>query len=400
MVEVNRDERFDHFLAPQGNPDSIRRLAWRRSAMRLHILLSLRCERPSDELSYLLDQLGRASAGARHRALAAPEMAVYIEALLSDVAPSADIAAPILARIASVTSTPVRQTFSWSGKLTLDYLPLGACAVRVPGEELNAPELLLDDHWIRLSSPRGGPRVRVPIKYPELAFENCFFRSEKLEIVDGWKPFCDTFDDGNVSVNLDPPARTELTRLLSEAVTLIEVGLPAALEEMLETAQYFSPIRTRDIDTSALPSFSSPALPGVIFVGIQQGNGRWIDALHLAESCIHEHLHNRLYLLDEALPLTISTAKPRSYFSPWKRTKRGIDGMIHAIYVFSHLAWFWRMIGNKLTDLDKYAALCVDEQVEHLRTATTEIDTDELTEAGRRVLWASTEILATLTAGS
>jgi uncharacterized protein len=149
---------------------------------------------------------------------------------------------------------------------------------------------------------------------------------------------------------------------------------------------------------SDLPSFSSPALPGVIFVGVQQGDGTWIDGRHLAESCVHEHLHNRLYLLDEALPLTIRAAEPRSYYSPWKRTMRGIDGMLHAIYVFSHLAWFWRRVGDELPQLEQYAARCVEEQVEHLETAVEGIGTSELTEAGRSVLLASTDILHTLTA--
>jgi uncharacterized protein len=223
-------------------------------------------------------------------------------------------------------------------------------------------------------------------------------RAERLEIIDGWAPFCDDFDDGNVSINLMPSERSVLGGVLAEAVTLIGLAMPAALEEMSETAQYLSPIRPKDTSVSDLPSFSSPALPGVIFVGVQQGDGTWIDGRHLAESCVHEHLHNRLYLLDDALPLTIRAAEPQSYYSPWKRTMRGIDGMLHAIYVFSHLAWFWRRVGEELPELEQYAARCVEEQVGHLETAVEGIGTSELTEAGRRVLQASTEILHTLTA--
>lgn len=389
---------FDRFISPQGYPDAIQRLAWRRSALRLHTLLALRGKRRCDELSFLLDQLDSISPGDRHRALAAPEMALYIDAHLNERAPSADIAAPILTRTAPAGFTPSCQKFSWSGKLPLCYLPLGAHVVRLPGEELFDPELFLDENRITLSSPLGGPEVRVSIKATERPFENCFVRSDRLEIIDGWKPFCNVFDDGNASVPLDQHARATLTDLLSEATALIKVALPAALEEMVETAQYLSPIRPIDINRSELPSFSSPALPGVIFVGIQQGDGTWIDAQHLAESCLHEHFHNRLYLLDEALPLTLQTEKPRAYFSPWKRTTRGIEGMIHAIYVFSHLAWFWRRVGDKLPELDQYSTRCVDEQIENLKIATVEIDTEELTEAGRRVLSASTDILATLTA--
>jgi HEXXH motif-containing protein len=389
---------LDRFVAPQGDPETIRRLSWRRSALRLNILLASHRERPREELAYLLVGLERVSAEERHRALAAPETALYIEALLNDRAPNADIGVPVLTRIALASSTSVCQKFSWSGRLPLDYLPLGAHAVRAPGEEINDPELLLDGRCIRLSSPSGRLAIQVPVEGIEAASENCSLRAERLELIDGWAPFRDDFDDGNMSVNLEPSARVMLSCLLAEAVTLIGIALPAALEEMLETAQYLSPIRPKDISVSDLPSFSSPALPGVIFVGVQQGDGTWIDGRHLAESCVHEHLHNRLYLLDEALPLTIRTAEPQSYYSPWKRTMRGIDGMLHAIYVFSHLAWFWRRVGDELPELEQYAARCVEEQVEHLETAVEGIGTSELTEAGHRVLQASTEILHTLTA--
>jgi HEXXH motif-containing protein len=266
------------------------------------------------------------------------------------------------------------------------------------GKGIKDPELLLDGRFIRLSSTSGGLGIEVPVEIAEGSSQNWYLRADRLEIIDGWAPFCDDFDDGNMSVRLDASARSALENILEEAVTLIRTALPAALDEMQETAQYLSPIRPRQIGTSELPSFSSPAQPGVIFVGIQQGDGTWTDARHLAESCVHEHLHNRLYILDEAIPLTIRSPEPRSYFSPWKRTMRGIDGMLHAIYVFSHLAWFWRRIGDRLPELQQYADRCVEEQVEHIETAAETLDRDELTEAGRRVLLASTNIHHALTA--
>ncbi|HJP90484.1 MAG TPA: HEXXH motif-containing putative peptide modification protein [Pyrinomonadaceae bacterium] len=261
---------------------------------------------------------------------------------------------------------------------------------------MDNPELVIDSQRIRLSSPTGGA-IDVPIKPSEQMFKNCVVRANKLELVDGWIPFSDLFDDGNVSVNLDQSSRVVFLRLLEEAVKLINVVMPAALEEMQDTAQYLSPIRPKELETNVLPSFSSPILPGVIFVGIETGDGRLIDARHLAESCLHEHLHNRLYLLDEALPLTIQHANPRSYFSPWKQTMRTIEGMLHAVYVFSHLVWFWSNAGARVIGLAKYAANNVKEQIEHLKFATAEIDTDELTPVGRCILTASRNILENLT---
>lgn len=395
-VQPIHDERFKRFCRPQGDPDAIRRLAWRRSVVRQHLLLSLRQERADEELSYIVDHLARIPESAKHRVLAAPETGLYINSLLNGTTPDPQIVVPVIGRLAAASSPRSLQKFSWTGVLRLDYLPVGDRAIRIPGVTLDNPELVIDSQRIRLSSPTGGA-IDVPIKPSEQMFKNCVVRANKLELVDGWIPFSDLFDDGNVSVNLDQSSRVVFLRLLEEAVKLINVVMPAALEEMQDTAQYLSPIRPKELETNVLPSFSSPILPGVIFVGIETGDGRLIDARHLAESCLHEHLHNRLYLLDEALPLTIQHANPRSYFSPWKQTMRTIEGMLHAVYVFSHLVWFWSNAGARVIGLAKYAANNVKEQIEHLKFATAEIDTDELTPVGRCILTASRNILENLT---
>ena len=396
-AEAIRDDQFERFCAPQGDPDATRRLAWRRSAVRFQILLALRSDRSCEELSYIIDHLTRASGDAKHRALAAPEMALYIGALVNGSIPDVDVTVPVLARVASLNSTADSRKFAWTGALPLDYLPLGERVMRRPGEELKDPELVLNSDRIELSSQNGNAPVGVEVKTSGRAVAEYSYRAHRLEIVDGWRPFSDLFNDGNVSVNFDQSSRVGFLKVLDQAVDLIKVVMPTALDEMTETAQYLSPIRPTDSATNALPSFSSPILPGVIFVGTERGDGRLIDVKHLAESCIHEHLHNRLYLLDEALPLTIKTANPRSYFSPWKQAMRPVEGMLHAVYVFSHLAWFWRCAGERIDDLTEYAANSVAVHVEHLTTATEEIDIDELTPAGRCILSASTALLANLT---
>ncbi len=396
MVGVATADKLDHFLAPQGDPNTLQPLAWRRSAVRLNILLTSNRERPNDELSYLVEQLQAADPHVRHRVLAAPETGLYIDALLNNQTVTADISVAVLSRLAGLSRTSPPRNFSWKGSLSLDYLPLANRAVRISGIEIHDPALLLDGQFIRLSPKADGPTIELDVHATERPSQYLSLRSDRLEIVDGWEPFCDDFDDGNVSMKLDSSGRNLLEGLIAEAVAIIRTAFPRALDEMLETAQYLSPIRPKDTSTAKLPSFSSPALPGVIFVGIQQGDGTWIDARHLAESCVHEHLHNRLYLIDEAIPLTIRKSQPRSYYSPWKQTMRGIEGMLHAIYVFSHLAWFWRNVGKKLPELQQYADYCVKEQVEHVETAAGTLDVNELSEAGLRVLQASTTVARTL----
>jgi len=396
MVGVANADKLDRFLAPEGDPSTLQPLAWRRSAMRFHILVKSYREQPNDELAYIIEHLQAAEPHVRHRILAAPETAVYVDALLNERRVTVDISVAVLSRVGALSSTGPQKEFSWEGRLSLDYLPLATHAVRISRLKIQDPKLLVGRNFIRLSPKSEGPAIEVDIPANGKSSQHLSVRADRLEVVDGWMPFCDDFDDGNVSIKLSASERHFLDGMIGEAVAIIQTAFARAFDEMLETAQYLSPIRPQDTAMCKLPSFSSPTLPGVIFIGIQQGDGTWIDSRQLAEACIHEHLHNRLYLLEEAMPLTTRTAQPRSYYSPWKQTTRGIDGMLHAIYVFSHLAWFWRTVGKKCPELQQYANGCVEEQVEHLETAAATLDTNELSDAGRRVLRASLQLSALL----
>jgi HEXXH motif-containing protein len=396
-VEAIRQGHFERFCAPGGDPEAIQRLAWRRSALRLQVLLTLGQERYSRELDYILGNLERASESAKHRLLAAPEMVLYINALVNGKTPEADIAIPLLTRTAALNLASEPYKSSWLGPLPLDYLPLGERAVRIPGEGFDDPELVISERGIKLYPLADiSSAIEVP-RRTSMPANNSADRVDRLEVVAGWRPFSNTFNDGNESILLNQSTRIEFLAVLNQAIHLIKMVMPAALEEMVETAQYLSPIRPEDCETDTLPSFSSPALPGVIFVGIERADGKLLHALHLAESCVHEHLHNRLYLLDEALPLAVKRENPREYFSPWKQTMRPVEGMLHGIYVFAHLAWFWRNASEKVDGLMEYAADNVAQQINQLKAATTDLDSDELTPAGQQVLSASKDILSCLT---
>ena len=143
------------------------------------------------------------------------------------------------------------------------------------------------------------------------------------------------------------------------------------------------------------PSFSSSALPGVIFIGTHNCEGTLYPFDLLAEACLHEHLHNRLYLLDESVPLTNPAEPPRTYYSPWKQTERPVDGLLHAIYVFANLAWFWREISG-LADTGIPQNVAAERSKTHalpLRDALKALEgTDELTPAGEAVIHQAREI--------
>ena len=108
------------------------------------------------------------------------------------------------------------------------------------------------------------------------------------------------------------------------------------------------------IDTSASPdkdvSFSDETLPGAIFIGIWKSSGLHSPYV-VAASLIHEHLHQKLYLLQSCFELFYP--QDTMIFSPWPNVLRPPAGALHAVYVFTHVAHFWKtMIDcNEISDL-------------------------------------------------
>jgi uncharacterized protein len=96
-------------------------------------------------------------------------------------------------------------------------------------------------------------------------------------------------------------------------------------------------------DTLAHPdkdvSFSDITLPGTLFIGVWSSTGLHSPYV-IAASLIHEHLHQKLYLLQSRFEMFL----PQStlIYSPWPKTMRPPQGVLHAVYVFSHVAQFWQ----------------------------------------------------------
>ena len=393
MSDHTLPRSLEEFLAPDGAPALTQRLSWRRSAVRLQVLAMVRRANPeAPGLAYVEGVLNRAAPEARHEVLRAPEIAVYLDGWLRGIPPMPDVEVPVVALVAAVCQAAERREISWPQPLPLGCLPMGRRTIRAPGVILKHPTLIVDKSSLTLLGV-GEPERHIPTRQGESGDE--FSRSSHpLELVDDWLPFRNPFDDGNISIALVDEKRFVLERLLDRARALISLVERGTLLEMEETARYLSPIRAIDPTSTALRSFSSRALPGVVFVGVQRGDGDFVDERLLAESCLHEHLHNRLYLLDEAISLTRPSSPPGEYFSPWKATLRGIEGMLHAVYVFSHLSWFWRQIEDMTEGhLRAYASRRVDEHSRHLGGALASLeDTDELTPAGKAVAGAAARI--------
>lgn len=86
-------------------------------------------------------------------------------------------------------------------------------------------------------------------------------------------------------------------------------------------------------------SFSEPTLPFSVFVSVPRS--RNINtALRVAEGVIHEAMHLQLSLVERVV--TLVRSESTSFFSPWRNELRTSRGLLHALYVFRVIDYFFR----------------------------------------------------------
>jgi HEXXH motif-containing protein len=135
-------------------------------------------------------------------------------------------------------------------------------------------------------------------------------------------------------------------------------------------------------------SYSDPVLPFSIFVGVDASSGAHYD-LRLAESILHECMHLQLSLIEETVPM-IAGCEER-FHSPWQRTMRPSQGVLHGLYVFRVIQDFHRALleGGFCTDEEHSYLTCrisvIEEEIatiDHFRASR------ELTNAGKQLVGA------------
>lgn len=90
-------------------------------------------------------------------------------------------------------------------------------------------------------------------------------------------------------------------------------------------------------------SHSEPSIPFSVFVSVPVGEP---DAeVRLAESLLHEAMHLQLTLIERHAPI-VGTAGGTGY-SPWQRSERPVQGLLHGLYVFTAIAcWLGRLAAS------------------------------------------------------
>lgn len=153
------------------------------------------------------------------------------------------------------------------------------------------------------------------------------------------------FEGADVSVSAEP--------VVAEAMDIIRAWRPALHDEMLIICRAIQFVRDPSAHPEKIVSFSDNAVPGALFVSVVQGE-RIIDPYDLADSLIHEHRHQKLYLLERRFPMTAPGAL---VVSPWREDLRPSSGLLHAVFVFVELRRFWEHVRDQGPERFKRRAL-------------------------------------------
>ncbi|MDW8243039.1 MAG: HEXXH motif-containing putative peptide modification protein [Thermogemmata sp.] len=157
-------------------------------------------------------------------------------------------------------------------------------------------------------------------------------------------------------------------QLAKEALKIIGIWDPALLEEIRLISPEIQFIRDPSAHPDKAVSFSDNSVPGALYISVRRGDG-WISVYDLADSIIHEHRHQKLYLLQSIVPIVAVDAP--LVRSPWREDMRPPSGLFHAVFVFSTLLKYWQFIQLQSEgELKKYAkkeATRIKEQLEAAR---------------------------------
>ena len=371
------------FLNPVGAEHLTRALAMQGALVRL-IRFDETIGRMVNPAGHALKHLLDMSDPVDRFALASPpEFHRYVAACEENEHPPADLELPLLLNAAR-SSGMSELDVALSSDMSPCRVLVGKRVLRI-ATSLKSPILLIQNEQVCLIS--ADTRLSVELSHASSP------ATQIPRLVDDWPTFRNPFNDGNRSLILDDMQRDKFQGEIARAVEFLHELVPQAIEEMSITAPYVSPIVSKS-NNVGIPSFSSPMLPGVIFVGMLRPDGQMTDWRHLAELIFHEHLHNRLYLLDTLCPLTeINAPYDEIFYSPWKEVDRPLEGILHSLYVFSHLAWLWKHAFQTATN-ESIARFADARRHEHL-LSLSKVDQASvlaargLTDAGKAVVHAS-----------
>ncbi|WKW30851.1 HEXXH motif-containing putative peptide modification protein [Pseudomonas viridiflava] len=185
--------------------------------------------------------------------------------------------------------------------------------------------------------------------------------------------------------------------LVCQAMAIVKAWRPALASEMQVACTAIQFIRDTSADPRKIVSFSDNSVPGALYVSISQGD-RLIDPYDLADSLIHEHRHQKLYLLERYSATVQHTSA--HVVSPWREDLRPPSGLLHAVFVFVELRRFWLHVREHgPIEMNSRAINQISDTDQHLQQAFETLKECPLTDVGQHLVKvlraASTEGITT-----
>jgi uncharacterized protein len=171
--------------------------------------------------------------------------------------------------------------------------------------------------------------------------------------------------------------------IVDQALAIIETWRPALAAELRMACRAIQFVRDPLAHPEKIVSFSDNSVPGSLYVSVWQGD-RLIDAYDLADSLVHEHRHQKLYLLERIAPTVAAT--DLAVVSPWREDLRPPSGLLHAVFVFVELRRFWAHVRDHgPARLHNRAVNQLQDTDERLALAFATLEACPLTDAGRQL---------------
>ena len=158
--------------------------------------------------------------------------------------------------------------------------------------------------------------------------------------------------------------KTGFQGILSDALDLIRSVSPL-LGTVAGLCRSLHVLVATDMDFDS--SYSDPALPYSIFVSCPPPTA--LNRVErLAENIVHEALHLQLSLVEAAEPLVLENQREKYLFSPWKNEPRSVHGILHGVYVFGNLRYFWNYFTGSTQQYSAFAERRIEEIGRELAT--------------------------------
>ena len=172
--------------------------------------------------------------------------------------------------------------------------------------------------------------------------------------------------------------------LVDNALSIIYSWRPDLGREIRQISRSIQFIRDPLAHPEKIVSFSDNSTPGALFVSVMQKNSL-IDPYDLADSLLHEHRHQKLYLIERCYPMMETTSMLVS--SPWREDLRPPSGLLHAVFVFVELYRFWLFVQEQGPFYTQNrASVNIHENGKRLNDAFATLNSCPLTNIGHKLV--------------